>query len=90
MIDITLEVLDAREIALAVVDGTSIKLELESPFYDGGGIPYDGDYTIRPQPWTEIVLPTAAKRMRDDLTVLRIPFAQVSNEYGGLTATIGD
>lgn len=53
-----------------------------------GGDPYDGEYTITPKV-TEQTLPTRAKTMRDDVTVLEIPYVSVSNLSGGNTVTIG-
>ena len=52
------------------------------------GDPYNGDYTVRPlvEPQT---LETKHKIMTDDLTILEIPYAEVTNTSGGMTATIG-
>lgn len=53
-----------------------------------GGDPYLGGYKIKPQVEAQ-TLQTKHKVMTDDLTVLEIPYAEVSNISGGMTATIG-
>lgn len=57
----------------------------------GGGSyePYMGNYTVLPKPFEETVLLTKEKVMTDNVRVLEIPFAQVSNPQGGKTTTIG-
>lgn len=55
-----------------------------------GGTPYRGEYTVKPLPFEQTVLDTDGKLMRDDVTVLEIPFYQTSNPSGGYTAIIGD
>lgn len=49
---------------------------------------YTGNYTVTPVK-RQIVLPTKHKSMSDDVTIFQIPYAEVHNESGGLTATIG-
>lgn len=55
---------------------------------NGGGAVYEGEYTIIPET-TAQTLPTAHKRMQDDLTVLAIPYYETTNETGGNTVYIG-
>ena len=43
---------------------------------------YEGPYTVTPEAWNEIVLPTRQKSMRSDVTVEEIPYAEVSNLNG--------
>jgi len=50
---------------------------------------YDGEYTVVPQPYDAVVLPTIGKAMRDDVIVTEIPFYTTTNEKGGYTAIIG-
>lgn len=50
---------------------------------------YDGDYTVTPSTENEITLETAQKLMRADVKVQKIPYAEVSNDKGGKTVTIG-
>lgn len=49
--------------------------------------PYEGDYEVLPAAEAR-ELPTSGLRMEENLTVLGIPYAEVSNEEGGLTVTI--
>ena len=50
---------------------------------------YDGEYTITPKPYAQM-LETDNKKMRDDVDVEAIPYLQASNNSGGLTTIIGD
>ena len=55
----------------------------------GGKLPYyEGAYEVTPRK-VEQVLATKNKSMSDNVTVFSIPYAEVSNLGGGLTATIG-
>ena len=55
----------------------------------GGKLPiYEGDYEVTPRKVEQILL-TKNKSMSDNVTVFSIPYAEVSNIGGGLTATIG-
>lgn len=47
-----------------------------------GGDYYDGDYVITPKAGEGTVLGTAGLTMRDDVTVLRIPYYETSNPKG--------
>ena len=49
---------------------------------------YQGPYEITPRK-VEQELETDNLRMTDNVTILGIPYAEVSNPSGGLTATIG-
>lgn len=55
---------------------------------EGGGEVYEGEYTVTPDFSTQ-VLPTAHKRMMDDVTVHAIPYYEVTNPEGGTTVYIG-
>lgn len=55
-----------------------------------GGNPYTGDYWVTPKIYTPVTLPTKSKTMKDDVTVLKIPQYEVSNEAGGNTLIMGD
>lgn len=52
-----------------------------------GGVPYEGPYEVTPNVDGQ-VLPTANKTMTSDITINKIPYAEVSNPGGGLTVTI--
>lgn len=57
---------------------------------EGGeaGETYDGDYTVTPRVF-EQELETKNKLMASNVTVLAIPYSEVSNNSGGNTVTIG-
>lgn len=55
---------------------------------NSGGAVYEGEYIITPETSAQ-TLPTAHKRMQDDLTVLAIPYYETTNETGGNTVYIG-
>ena len=50
---------------------------------------YDGPYQATPSPEEDIVLETEGKRMTQQVTLLKIPYAEVNNPAGGKTITIG-
>lgn len=50
---------------------------------------YDGEYVVTPQAWEQTVLATQNLVLRDDVTVLEIPYYETSNLGGGKTAIIG-
>lgn len=49
---------------------------------------YDESYLVQPKVVSQ-VLSTASKVLTDDITIDGIPYSAVSNDKGGLTATIG-
>lgn len=52
-------------------------------------LPYDGEYEVVSKiDWDE-TLDTAKKYLSRNIVVKAIPYAEVSNEYGGKTVTIG-
>lgn len=53
------------------------------------GDSYTGPYIVVPKTAQSTILATRNKTMRDDVTVLEIPYAEVSNPIGGKTAIIG-
>lgn len=55
----------------------------------GGRLPYYmGDYEVTPRK-QRIVLPTKNTSMSDDLTVLQVPYQEITNPQGGKTVVIG-
>lgn len=51
--------------------------------HEGGGYDvYDGQYEVTPSAHNPIVLETREKLMADDVTVLKIPYYETSNESG--------
>lgn len=51
---------------------------------------YDGVYEVTPSAHADLELQTERKMMRENVLVNKIPYAEVSNQSGGLTATIGE
>ena len=49
---------------------------------------YDGEYIVTPTDFIQM-LDTDDKVMRDDVTVLAVPYTEVDNPYGGVTCIIG-
>ena len=43
---------------------------------------YQGEYVVTPKPFNDKVLQTNGFRMKDNLTILKIPYHQTSNETG--------
>ena len=50
---------------------------------------YQGEYIVTPKVAQQTVLATINKVMDDNVTVLEIPYGEVSNLFGGKTAIIG-
>ena len=50
---------------------------------------YNGPYTVTPLAGDEVILETEDKLLLENVTVLEIPYAEVSNLQGGYTVTIG-
>lgn len=72
--------------------GLVVEIELRDVVIQPGEIipDYEGEYVVTPQVDEPVVLHTKAKRMKDDVTVKKIPQSEVSNAAGGKTLTIGD
>lgn len=69
---------------------TTLGVSLDAVIRGSGGETYDGTYQVAPKVKDEVVLPTKGKTLRDNVTVLKIPQFEVSNEEGGKTLIIGD
>lgn len=76
-IDVLSEIRRDVEVSVEVVGGIGDKL----PYYMGA-------YEVTPRK-VEQILSTKNKSMSDNVTVFQIPYVEVSNIGGGLTATIG-
>lgn len=78
--------LNELDLDITIEESPIINLTIEEG--SGGTLPYyDGDYNVVPKV-TSQVLSTKNKSMRNDVTVEEIPYSEVSNPQGGLTATI--
>lgn len=65
--------------------------EIEIEITEGGGsqLPfYNGDYVVSPKVKENVLLETKNKSMKDNVTVLEVPYMEVHNEKG-TTLTIG-
>lgn len=50
---------------------------------------YDGEYEVNPSAHEDITLLTSQTFVDSNIKVNKIPYAEVSNNSGGMTATIG-
>lgn len=84
-VDLTVEEYD-----LEIDDGASFDVELDTVIkvVTITGDMYEGPYEVTPTLETQM-LATRNKTMSDDVTVFEIPYAEVGNTAGGMTATIG-
>jgi hypothetical protein len=51
---------------------------------------YDGEYSITPNTDSKITLQTGQKMVDANIVINKIPYFEVTNNSGGITATIGD
>lgn len=79
-----------EEFDLEVNDETAVDFELGTAInvIHLQGDEYEGPYIVTPKVEQQ-ELATRAKTMTDNVTVLEIPYAEVSNLSGGYTVTIG-
>lgn len=75
---------------LGVSSGVLRPARIETAIIRWEGDPYEGPYTVKPEPWLEQTLATKHKTMRDDVTVLEIPYYETTNPQGGSTVYIGE
>ena len=80
---------------LVIKGSVRAKDSISGSVHNNGKIPihdklpdYEGDYNITPKIDAQ-TLETKDKSMTADLEVEKIPYQEVSNPSGGLTATIG-
>ena len=81
---IPIKVLQSEPIHITVLEPKPIPFSLSSVIVQriGDYDPYEGDYVVTPKASTATVLPTKDKAMTDDVTVLKIPYFETSNENG--------
>ena len=73
-----------------VIAQNDMEIEIGLDEGSGGKLPtYDGEYIVTPKPFEEQVLATKNKSLVDDVTVLEIPYSEVTNPEGGKTVNIG-
>lgn len=77
------------KISFNVLPVPSLVFELQAAFVEGVGKAYDGPYEVTPQLYESISLPTKGTVPEEDITVLKIPQYEVTNEAGGMTFILG-
>lgn len=76
-------------VSFNVSSASSLRFDLQAVFIEGGGKPYNGPYEVSPELDMDIELPTKGTTPKEDITVLKIPKYEVSNESGGTTLIVG-
>ena len=98
-----IDVVNLPEQKIEIAESASQKIDVENALEQQVGIKqdviivpvykdapeYEGEYEVTPKV-TAQSLPTARKLMTKDVTIAEIPYAEVSNNSGGTTATIGN
>lgn len=51
---------------------------------------YEGTHSVKPSTNKNITLETKKKKLDDNIVIMKIPYAEVSNNSGGYTVSIGD
>lgn len=78
-------------IKLKVTDSTvRLKIPVTVVHESTDGEIYQGDYTVTPKVTKEVLLQTKSKVMKNNVTVLKVPQFEVSNDAGGKTLILGD
>ena len=71
------------------VETNSMTIEIGIDEGSGGKLPtYDGEYVVTPKAFVEQTLETKNKSLVEDVTVLEIPYSEVTNPEGGKTVNI--
>ena len=85
---LTGEVLTLPKMSGSVSTPKSLSGNVGAKTINIGGRPYEGDYIVTPKV-DQQKLDTKGTIMRDDVIIEEIPYAEVSNNSGGKTASIG-
>ena len=78
MVEFHLSIEPSQDLALCVQEDAEQALSIGMPYIDGGRR-YEGEYTIRPQPYAQ-TLPTESRVLERDIEVEAIP-----SNYGLIT-----
>lgn len=79
--DNTVTIPEGKPLKVSVKSDRSIRVSVAT--VNGGASPeFKGDYTVIPSARTDRVLPCMGHRMRDDITVKKIPYYETSNPDG--------
>lgn len=86
---IEMSIEDDASLEMSISTDEEILFDIEEGISGDGRLPdYNGPYEVTPRK-VQQVLETTNKSMVDDVTIFAIPYAEVTNLGGGLTATIG-
>lgn len=85
---VTFEII-TPQITFDILPVPLLEFDLQATFIAGIGKAYDGPYEVVPQLYENISLPTKGATPEEDITVLKIPQYEVSNEAGGTTLILG-
>lgn len=85
---VTFEIRTPR-ITFDVLATPTLEFTIQAAFVEGVGKDYTGPYEVTPQLYKSILLPTKGATPEEDITVLKIPQYEVSNEAGGTTLILG-
>ena len=87
---ITIEQNRSQEIDINIIPLQDVAVEQDGITINVNEAPdYEGEYTVTPKV-EEQTLATARKILNEDVVVEKIPYFEVSNNSGGITASIGD
>lgn len=86
--DISFTLGNTRPLEITMSTGNMV-LEFGMTGGDGKLPTYEGEYVVTPKAFVEQKLETKNKSLVDDVTVLEIPYSEVTNPEGGITANIG-
>lgn len=75
------EITPRRKLTGALSEAQEITATMGVPIFADYPV-YDGDYTVTPKADEATVLETQGKVMADDVTVIRIPYYETTNETG--------
>lgn len=81
-----------RRLVVKLSEGDrKVDVLFSSAIVSGGNVAmYNGPYSVEPRSDSDQTLETAQKYMKRDVTVKKIQYAEVSNNSGGTTVTIGE
>ena len=68
----------------------SYTFDLATAIQVGSAPQYEGPYVVTPLAHNPVILATKDKLMADDVTVLKVPYYETSNIYGGNTVFIAE
>ena len=85
---VTFEIRTPR-ITFDVLPTPTLEFTIQAAFVEGVGKDYTGPYEVTPQLYKSILLPTKGSMPKGDITVLKVPQYEVTNEAGGTTLILG-